>query len=206
MEHLAQLKKDKTLAKIIAPQKPIVLTQRKYIHLQLCNAVMSQQLNTKVAAVFHARFLSLYNNKIPSCKQIDATNIETLLNIGLSNAKANYIKNIAQFFLVNKITDAKLYKLTNDEIINLLTQIKGIGNWTVEMILMFALQREDVFAIDDLVIQQSMSKLYKIDTSNKKELKIKLIKISDKWKPYRTYACKYLWGWVNSQIQNAKSV
>jgi DNA-3-methyladenine glycosylase II len=199
MDHLTILNKDKKLAKIIAPQQPVVLTKRNHIHLQLCNAVMSQQLNTKIAAIFHERFLALYKNKIPTANQIAATNFETLRQIGLSNAKANYIKNIAEFFVVNKITDAKLYKLSDAEILQLLTQIKGIGNWTVEMILMFALQREDVFALDDLVIQQSMCKLYKLDTLDKKALKIKLLQISDKWKPCRTYACKYLWGWVNNQ-------
>jgi DNA-3-methyladenine glycosylase II len=85
--------------------------------------------------------------------------------------------------------------MSNEDIIDLLTKIKGVGKWTVEMILMFTLGREDVFAVDDLGIQQSMVKLYNLDTSDKKALKEKMLKISLKWSPYRTYACRYLWRW-----------
>ena len=83
--------------------------------------------------------------------------------------------------------------MSNEELIKYLTQIKGIGSWTVEMILMFSLGREDVFAVDDLAIQQTMCKLYNIDTTNKKAMKLKMISISNKWIPYRTYACRFLW-------------
>ena len=88
--------------------------------------------------------------------------------------------------------------MSNEEVINLLTQIKGVGRWTVEMILMFTLGREDVFAIDDLGIQQSITKLYKLDSTDKKQMKEKILLISLKWSPYRTYACRYLWGWKDA--------
>ena len=70
-----------------------------------------------------------------------------------------------------------------------------MGQWTVEMILMFTLGREDVFALDDLGIQQSIAKLYGLDATDKKLLKEKMVQLSAKWSPYRTYACRYLWGW-----------
>lgn len=85
--------------------------------------------------------------------------------------------------------------MSNEEIIDLLVQIKGVGKWTVEMLLMFSLGREDVFAVDDLGIQQAMCKLYKIDATDKKIMKEKMLKISAKWSPYRTYACLHLWRW-----------
>jgi DNA-3-methyladenine glycosylase II len=88
--------------------------------------------------------------------------------------------------------------MTNEEVIDLLIQIKGVGRWTVEMILMFTLGREDVFAIDDLGIQQSIIKLYKLDKTDKKSMKEKMLHISGKWSPYRTYACRYLWGWKDT--------
>ena len=91
-----------------------------------------------------------------------------------------------------------LQKMEDEELILYLTQIKGVGRWTAEMILMFTLAREDVFAIDDLGIQQAMAKLYKIDFTNKKLLREKMIAVSDKWKPYRTYACRYLWRWKDT--------
>ena len=160
---------------------------------------MSQQLSTKVAAVIYNRFLNLYKNKKPGLQQIIDTPVESLRSIGLSNAKARYIQNVCRFFLAEKITDATLHKMNNEELIKYLSQIKGVGQWTVEMILMFTLGREDVFALDDLGIQQSIAKLYQLDTTDKKTLKEKMLKLSAKWSPYRTYACRYLWGWKDNE-------
>ena len=88
--------------------------------------------------------------------------------------------------------------MENADIIDLLVQIKGVGRWTVEMLLMFSLGREDVFAVDDLGIQQAMCHIYKIDASDKKFMKEKMLKISAKWSPYRTYACLHLWRWKDN--------
>ena len=85
--------------------------------------------------------------------------------------------------------------MSDDEIIELLTQIKGVGKWTAEMLLMFTLGRPDVFAVDDYGIQVAMKNLYKLDDSNKKQFKENMLQISHKWSPYRTYACMHLWHW-----------
>lgn len=199
MEHLLHLTKDKKLKKIIALQEPYVLVSRKNVYLHLCSSIMSQQLSTKVAAVIYNRFLNLYKNKKPGPQQIIDTPVETLRSIGLSNAKAQYVQNVCRFFLAEKITDATLHKMSNEELIKYLSQIKGVGQWTVEMILMFTLGREDVFAVDDLGIQQSIAKLYQLDATDKKTLKEKMVKLSAKWSPYRTYACRYLWGWKDNE-------
>jgi len=198
MEHIIHLSKDKKLKKIIDLQQPYVLARKENVHLHLCYSIMSQQLSTKVAAVFHQRFLDLYGGKGPSAKQIAATSFETLRGIGLSNAKANYVLNVSRFFIDEKITDSKLDKMSNEELIKYLSQIKGVGQWTVEMILMFTLGREDIFAVDDLGIQQAVCKLYKIDAEDKKAMKEKMLSVSKKWSPYRTYACRYLWGWKDN--------
>jgi len=199
MIHIQHLNKDKKLKKILALQQPFILEQRKKIYLQLCSSIISQQLSTKVAKVIYQRFLDLYGKKEPTAVDILNTPVEKLRNIGFSNAKAGYVHNVCKFFAENKLTDARLNKMSNEEIIELLTQIKGIGKWTVEMILMFTLGREDVFAVDDLGIQQAITKLYKLDSSNKKLMKEKMIEISARWKPYRTYACRYLWGWKDAK-------
>ena len=198
MEHITHLCKDKKLKKIIELQKPYVLTKKKNAYLHLCYSIMSQQLSTKVADVFHRRFLELYKGKEPTAQQIADTPFETLRSIGLSNAKANYVLNVCRFFMEEKITDTKLDKMSNEELITYLTRIKGVGQWTVEMILMFTLGREDVFALDDLGIQQAVCKLYKIDAEDKKAMKEKMLIISKKWSPFRTYACRYLWGWKDN--------
>lgn len=198
MPHIAHLTKDKKLATIIAQQPKYVLKRRKNVYLHLCNSIMSQQLSTKVADVFQQRFMNLFATANPSAADILAIPFETLRGIGLSNAKANYVQNICRFFIEHNITDAQLYKMNEEELIALLTQIKGVGRWTVEMVLMFTLGREDVFAVDDLGIQQAICKLYKVDAADKKAMKEKMLRISKKWSPYRTYACRYLWGWKDN--------
>ena len=199
MKHIQHLSKDKKLKEIIASQEPYVLIRRKNVYLHLCSSIMSQQLNTKVAAVIYNRFLELYKNRKPGPQQIIDTPVETLRSIGLSNAKAQYVQNVCRFFLAEKITDAKLHKMSNEELIKYLSAIKGVGQWTVEMILMFTLGREDVFALDDLGIQQSIARLYQLDATNKKILKEKMLLLSAKWSPFRTYACRYLWGWKDNE-------
>jgi DNA-3-methyladenine glycosylase II len=198
MQHLTHLAKDKKLQKIILIQEPLSLLKRNNVHLHLCNSIMSQQLSTKVADVFQQRFLALYNDKTPTPLQVVTTAFETLRGIGLSNAKANYVQNVCQFFIDEKLTDARLHKMSNEELVKYLTQIKGVGKWTVEMLLMFTFGREDVFAIDDLGIQQAMCLLYKIDATDKKAMQEKMLRISKKWSPYRTYACRYLWSWKDN--------
>jgi DNA-3-methyladenine glycosylase II len=198
MPHIIHLSKDKKLATIMAQQPKYVLKRRKHVYLHLCNSIMSQQLSTKVADVFQQRFMNLFATANPSAADILAIPFETLRGIGLSNAKANYVQNICRFFIEQNITDAQLYKMNEQELIALLTQIKGVGRWTVEMVLMFTLGREDVFAVDDLGIQQAICKLYKVDAADKKAMKEKMLRISKKWSPYRTYACRYLWGWKDN--------
>ena len=159
---------------------------------------MSQQLSTKVADVIYKRFIGLYGGKEPLPQQILDTPSETLRGIGLSNAKVSYVKNVAQFELDFGMDAKKLGKMSNEEVIEYLITIKGVGRWTVEMLLMFALGREDVFAVDDLGIQNAMIKLYKLGKEDKKKLKEEMIRLSGKWTPYRTYACIHLWRWKDN--------
>jgi DNA-3-methyladenine glycosylase II len=158
-------------------------------------SIISQQLSTKVAAIIFRRFIVLFDGKEPSCEQVLKFTNDQLKSIGLSQSKVNYIQNVAQFFLEHQITDKQLYKMEPDAIIDLLTQIKGVGKWTVQMLMLFSLGQEDVFAVDDLGIQQAMTKLYQIKYETKKELHIKMLTISNKWTPYRSYACLHLWQW-----------
>ena len=199
MEYIAHLSKDKKLAKLIATHEPFELASRKNICLRLCASIMSQQLSTKVAQVLHRRFLELYDGKEPTPEQIVATPFDKLRAIGLSNAKTQYVLNVAQFAIDHKLDDKRIRKMKDEEVIELLTQIKGVGKWTVEMLLMFTLGREDLFSVDDYGIQTAMKKIYRLDDSNKKEFREKLLKISSKWSPYRTYACMHLWHWKDSK-------
>ncbi|HEY4874607.1 MAG TPA: DNA-3-methyladenine glycosylase 2 family protein [Puia sp.] len=199
MEYISHLSKDKKFKKLIEGREPFKLKKRKHVHLHLCGSIMCQQLSTKVADVIYKRFLALFETKTPTPEQILAIAPDKLRAIGLSNAKASYVHNVSRFAIEKGMDYKHLNKLTNDEVINYLTQIKGVGRWTTEMLLMFTLGREDVFAVDDLGIQNAMIKLYKLDNSNKKELREKLLKLSEKWSPYRTYACIHLWRWKDNK-------
>jgi DNA-3-methyladenine glycosylase II len=198
MHYIEHLSRDRKLKKLIDGGSPHQLKKRKNICIYLCASIMSQQLSTKVADVIYNRFIELFGGKEPSPQQIIDMPFEKLRAIGLSNAKVSYVKNVAEFELKSGMDQRKLHKMSNDEIIEYLTQIKGVGRWTVEMLLMFALGREDVFAIDDLGVQNAMIHLYKLDRGDKKKFRADLLKISEKWSPYRTYACIHLWRWKDN--------
>jgi len=198
MKYISHLQKDKRLATILG-EEVHQLVLHKNIPLRLISSIMSQQLSTKVAAVIFKRFLEIFNGEEPTPQQILDTPFETLRAIGLSNNKVRYIQNVAAFCIEHAITDTKLLAMGNEEIIDLLVQIKGVGQWTVEMLLMFSLGREDVFAVDDLGIQQGMQRLYNLDTTNKKLLKAQMLELSQQWKPYRSYACLHIWKWKDDK-------
>ena len=197
MDYVSHLLKDKKFSSLITePLPPLQLHSN--IPLRLIASIMGQQLSTKVAKVIFHRFLQLYNDE-PTPQQVLTTDTETLRAIGLSYAKIKYIHNVALFCIENNIDDIKLLAMSNEDIIELLTQIKGVGRWTVEMLLMFSLGREDVFAVDDLGVQNAMKKIYNLEADNKKVLKEKMLIISARWKPYRTYACLHLWQWKDNK-------
>jgi DNA-3-methyladenine glycosylase II len=190
---ILHLHKDRILKKVISSTS---LARRKRdtdLYLALMRAVVGQQLSVKAAQTIWNRYLDLFDTRYPLAEAVIAMPIERLRSAGLSFQKASYIKNIAQFSL-DSILDYKLLKKKSDEeLISYLVAIKGVGRWTVEMILMFNLQREDIFPNDDLGIQNSMKALYAIVEPDRKKFLQKMDTIAAKWKPYRTLACMYLW-------------
>lgn len=198
MHYIPHLSKDKKLKKALSSHEPHKLKKRKNICIYLIASIMSQQLSTKVADVIYRRFINLYDGKEPDPQQILDTPSEKLRAIGLSNAKVSYIKNVAEFEINSGLDAKKLSKMSNEELIGYLLPIKGVGKWTIEMLMMFALGKEDIFSIDDLGIQNAMIKLYGLDNQDKKKFKQQLLVISEKWSPYRTYACLHLWRWKDN--------
>jgi DNA-3-methyladenine glycosylase II len=192
--YLPLLKKDEKLTSIL-PEKGMRLEKRSNIALQLMLAIMSQQLSTQVARVFHQRFLALFPHGNPVPEEVMAIPYETLRSIGLSHAKATYVHHVAAYWVQEGITDDLLHAMDDAQVIECLTPIKGVGRWTVEMLLMFSLGREDVFPVDDLGIQQAMQRLYRLRPKDKKHLLRRLQQIANAWRPYRTYACLHLWAW-----------
>ena len=197
MEYVAHLSKDQQLKKLIEQHGTLQLKKQKNLYLYLCYSIMSQQLSTKVASVIRKRFIDLYSGE-PTAAQIVETPFEKLRALGLSNAKVNYVQNVARFEMENGMSHQKLSRMSNEEVIDYLTQIKGVGRWTTEMLLMFALCREDVFAVDDLGLQQAVVKLYDLKHRKKKIMLNRISKLSEQWSPYRTYASLYLWKWKDN--------
>lgn len=192
MDYKKFLSKDRKLKRVL--EHEIVIPKRsKNITMSLVWSIMSQQLSIQIAKVMHQRFLDLFDGKMPKPEEILKRPVEEIKAIGISQSKANYIHNVAKFCFENKVTPAKLNKMSDEEIIEFLTEIKGVGRWTVEMLLIFGLGREDVFAIDDLGIQKGMIEIFKLHDLPKKELRIKMMKLSKRWSPYRSYVCLHMW-------------
>lgn len=192
-KQLDHLNKDKQLKKVIKQVGVIKGSKSEDLYFALMRAIVSQQLSVKAAATIFSRFLALFKDGYPHAKEILKLKDEQLRAAGLSYQKAGYLKNIATFSIKKTLEYGKLKSKTDDELIEYLIKIKGVGRWTVEMLLMFSLGREDVFPKDDLGIQNGIIKLYSIKALNKKDLYARMDLVAEKWKPYRTLACKYLW-------------
>jgi DNA-3-methyladenine glycosylase II len=162
------------------------------IYLELLGSIVSQQLSTKVVKVIWSRFTDLFKDGYPHAEMLLRIGHEDLRAIGLSNNKAQYVKNVARFQLESRMTFDDLQQKSDDEVIDYLTQIKGVGKWTVQMILMFPMDRPNVFPDGDLGIQNAMKRVYGLELE-KKELLLKMNEIAAQWDPYKSLASKYLW-------------
>lgn len=166
-------------------------------YFDLVETIVYQQLSIKAAATIFERFLKLFPDKWPHPGVLAEMEMEKLRQAGLSGQKAGYVRNIAAFFLQENLLDYHWTRWDDEEVISLLTRIKGVGRWTAEMILMFTLNRPDVFPVDDLGIQTAMSRLYGISKEGK-NWKDKMKDAAAAWQPYRTYGSKYLWKFLDA--------
>ncbi|UKN01065.1 hypothetical protein K6119_15145 [Paracrocinitomix mangrovi] len=170
------------------------------VYYYLLNSIVSQQLSVKVADVIWHRLLDLFPDRYPHSNELMNTSDEVLRSIGLSRQKIGYLKNVADFSDEYGMDFEMLDDWTDAEIIKYLSQIKGVGKWTVQMILMFPMDRPNVFPVDDLGIQTKMKHFYQLKT-DKKELRQQLEKIAENWDPFKTVASKLLW---SAQIPKEK--
>lgn len=193
---LSHLSADPAMARVIGEtiDKPDFRQGNSDVYYDLLVSIISQQLSGKVAQVISGRFMALFSNQYPEPEDVLAMEFEQLRAVGLSNSKTHYIRNVAEFFSSPEHRGKNWSELSDEEIIRFLTQIKGVGRWTAEMVLMFTLNRTDVLPLDDLGIQQSMAQLFGWQESGK-ALHKKMVEAAERWRPYRTYACKFLWRW-----------
>ena len=157
----------------------------------LIKSVIFQQLNPQAGNAILGRFLLLFNNKFPDDKSILEESLIKIKSCGLSQNKLLTIFEIASQSANKKLpTSIEIIKMRDDEIIELFTTIKGIGEWTVQMLLIFNLGRLDIFPHNDLAIRKNYQKLKRLTSPiTPKEI----IKISTAWSPYRSVASWYLW-------------
>lgn len=156
----------------------------------LIRAVASQQLHSKAADAILARMLVMFDNQFPSPEQLSASDGEALRNCGFSRGKVATLQGIAAAALSGQVPDlSEAMEMTDWQLIQLLTALKGIGQWTVEMMLIFNLGRQDVLPVDDFAVREGYKRLKNISTITPKQLR----EIGEAWAPYRSVAAWYLW-------------
>lgn len=164
---------------------------RKDLYLSLLSSIVSQQLSTKAASTIWSRFMDLFSND-PNPASVINISVERLREAGISYQKAGYLAAVADFTLSGKLQKGLIEKMPDDELTEYLTQIKGVGRWTSEMILIFSLNRPDVFPVDDLGVRQSVLALYGMEDHGKSTSK-ELHYLSSEWRPYRSLVSRHLW-------------
>ena len=160
----------------------------------LVEAIITQQIYDSAGKSISKRFKNLFGKKYPTPSDIVKLSKEEIKSVGLSRMKAEYIFDISQM-IVDKKLDFKIFKkMSNEDVISELTKIRGIGKWTAEMYLIFALGRVDVFPLGDLGLINGIKKLYNLENPSTEEI----LKITNSWIPYRTIGTWYIWRGVKN--------
>lgn len=185
---------DSRLAAVIERVGPCKLAQSQQtgdVFASLARAIIYQQLSTKAATAIYHRFLQLYaETGILTAIDLLNTPDEVLRSVGLSRSKVIYLKDLAQHVLNGLPTLSDIESLDDETIIQSLTIVKGIGRWTVQMLLIFRLHRWDVLPVDDLGVRAGIRHLYNLEELPSKKT---VEQIAEAWRPYRTIAAWYLW-------------
>jgi DNA-3-methyladenine glycosylase II len=190
---------DPAMREIIARIGACTLSRRRDYFFHLCHAIFAQQLSTKIAAILFERFRALFPRKrltpqavikalAPGCDE------ERLKGCGLSRQKRAYVLDLARHFAGGEIPTRRLARMNDEEIIESLTRVKGVGRWTAEMFLIFVLNRPDVWPVDDLGLREGIKRLDKLkERPSSKDC----IARGEAFRPYRTVATWYLWRSLN---------
>jgi DNA-3-methyladenine glycosylase II len=189
---VAHLRKDPVMARLIADVGPLRYEVKNFgTHFDaLCRSIIYQQLSTKAAGTIHGRFLALFPEGMPSPDALLLLPEETLRGVGLSRQKLSYLRDLAAKVHGNELPLDHLDELPDQEVIDYLVQVKGIGVWTAQMFLMFRLGRLDVLPDLDLGIRNAIKKAYRVRGAPDAK---RIHKIGGPWRPYASIACWYLW-------------
>lgn len=185
---LKHLKKDPILAKVISRVTPFEWHTQGALYEDLLSCIVSQQLSVKAAQTIWKRVEELVSHDF-SPENIAKIEDEEFRACGMSFSKISYFKGVAKAFGEGLITHESIEKLSDKEVVIELTKLHGIGRWSAEMILIFTLNRPDVFSMGDLGLRNAVSRLYNVDRNDLARIE----EISKGWKPYRSLASRYLW-------------
>ena len=191
---------DPILGTWIAEAGPCSLTrERAGTHFSsVARSIVYQQLSGKAAGTIHDRFEGLFGGRAPEPHDVIKTPHATLRGVGLSERKAEYLRGLAADVLSGAVPLASVDELPDAEVIAALTKVRGVGEWTAQMFLMFRLGRPDVLPALDLAVQTAIKRLYKLRTHPTPQ---RVAKFGAKWAPYRTVASWYLWRVVDNPPQ-----
>ena len=164
----------------------------------LCSAIISQQLSTSAALSIKKKFLNQWGGAYPEPYQLQEISALDLRSSGISMQKATYLQALSAYFVENAADLLHGHAWDDELLIQKLTKVKGVGRWTVQMVLIFDLHRPDVFPKDDLVIQRMVVELYGLSETGK-ALGKALEEIANNWKPHRSLASRYLWAYYGQQ-------
>jgi DNA-3-methyladenine glycosylase II len=156
----------------------------------LLRSIVGQQLSTKAAQSIFGRLTDQFGGKTPTPEELLAADPEVVRSAGLSRPKVSYIRSLAEHVRDGELHLDSLDELSDDEVIAELTAVKGLGVWTAHMFLMFHLRRPDVLAVGDLGIRRAVERQYGLEELPDAET---LERLAERWAPYRTLACLYLW-------------
>ncbi len=192
LRHLRKV--EPALRPIIRKVGPCTLHPRRDYFIVLCQSIFTQQISTRVAAVLFNRFRDLFPQRRPTptavLKLLHTAPEETIRSVGLSRQKRAYIENLARHFVEGKVPVRRFARMSDEEIIDCLTDVKGIGRWTVEMFLIFVLNRPDVLPVDDLGLREGVRKLFDLSERPRPG---EVTERAERWRPWRTVATWYIW-------------
>lgn len=188
VEHLSDV--DPVLRDLIRQVGPFRLKLERDRFRMLVRSIVSQQLSTKAARTIRQRLDALVAPQKPTVENLSQLSIEELRSAGLSGQKAAYVQDLCEKVQNGRLPLRRIGRLSDEDVIRTLTQVKGIGRWSAQMFLMFSLGRPDVFPHDDLGIRGALRDLYGLDALPDKQTSLR---IAEPWSPYSTIACWYCW-------------
>jgi DNA-3-methyladenine glycosylase II len=198
------MRRDRVLAAAIKRIGPCGMAARQHADhfTALVASIVSQQLSAKAASTIFGRVRNLFPDLRITAAGLAATEDSTLRGVGLSRQKVAYLRDLCARIADDRLRLETLDRLSDEEVIERLTTVKGFGRWTAEMFLMFRLHRPDVLPAGDLGIVTAVQRLYRLRQRPGPQ---KLTKIGEAWRPYRSVACWYLWQTLKSQVPSRKS-